>query len=74
MKDAAIPIGHPHHARRLDKVIVYRIDPATRRKVPVGRVLERRRVERGRNALDLLRLAMMMFPSSLENPHQYILR
>ncbi len=58
----------------MDRIIVYRIDHANKRKIPVGKILERRRKERGQNAIQLLRLAMRVFPSSHSDPHQYFIR
>lgn len=40
---------------------VYRVDRETRRKVPVGTVVERRKEERGRNLIGLLQVARRDF-------------
>lgn len=74
MKTVEPPASFLQHVRHMEKVVVYRIDHVNKRKVPVGRVLERRKQERGQNAIQLLRLAMRVFPSSLEDPRQYFLR
>ena len=43
---------------------VYHVDRETRRKVPVGTVVERRKEERGRNLVGLLQVARKDFLSS----------
>jgi hypothetical protein len=40
---------------------VYRVDRETRKKVPVGTVVERRKEERGRNLIGLLQVARQDF-------------
>ena len=40
---------------------VYRVDRETRKKVPVGTVVERRKEERGRNLIGLLQVARKDF-------------
>lgn len=42
---------------------VYRVDPETRTKVPIGTVVERRKEERGGNLVGLLRVARRDFVS-----------
>ena len=43
---------------------VYRVDRETRRKVPVGTVVERRKEERGSNLVGLLQVARKDFDSA----------
>lgn len=74
MKNVENPLSFLQHVCHMEKVVVYRIDHVNKRKVPVGRILERRKKERGQNAIHLLRLAMRVFPSSHRDPHQYFLR
>ena len=48
-------------------VTVYRVDYVKKTKVPIGRVEERRKKDRGGNLLGLLRLARMIYGTGPED-------
>lgn len=50
----------------MNTVTVYRVDYARKIRVPIGKVKERRREERGDNLIGLLRLARKAYASSPE--------
>lgn len=48
---------------------VYRFDYALQERLPVGKLVERRRAERRNNAEDLLRLAQRLYSASALDSH-----
>jgi len=54
----------------MKSLTVYRVDRETRRKVPVGTVVERRKEERGRNLIGLLHVARKNFVSCRDDAFQ----
>ena len=59
-----LPGNSAFRRMQMNTVTVYRIDYVRKSKVPIGKVEERRRMERGDNLLGLLRLARKSFASS----------
>jgi len=53
---------------------VYRVDYSNNKTVKIGKVLDRREVERNNNPADMLRLAQMKYATSSVNSHIFILR
>ena len=53
---------------------VYRVDYLKNKTVKIGKVLDRREVERNNNPADMLRLAQMKYATSSVNSHIFILR
>jgi len=45
----------------MKSVIVYRVNPALKTKIPIGSLIERRQKERGKNFVGLLSLARKTF-------------
>jgi len=53
---------------------VYRVDYLKNKTLKIGKVLDRREVERNNNPADMLRLAQIQYASSSINSHIFILR
>jgi hypothetical protein len=53
---------------------VYRVDYLNNKTVKIGKVLDRREVERNNNPADMLRLAQKKYATSSINSHIFILR
>jgi hypothetical protein len=53
---------------------VYRVEYSKNKTFKIGKVLDRREVERNNNPADMLRLAQIQYPSSSINSHIFILR
>jgi len=53
---------------------VYRVDYSNNKTVKIGKVLDRREVERNNNPADMLRLAQMKYATSSVDSHIFILR
>ncbi|GAB4370690.1 MAG: hypothetical protein Kow00128_17900 [Deltaproteobacteria bacterium] len=51
---------------------VYRVDYVRKTKVPIGRVVERRKTERGDNLIGLLRLARKTFSAGPQEAIQIV--
>lgn len=45
----------------MTSVFVYRLDPKTRERIPLGILMERRKAERGDNEIGMLRMARKEF-------------
>jgi len=53
---------------------VYRVDYLKNKTLKIGKVLDRREVERNNNPADMLRLAQSKYATSSINSHIFILR
>jgi hypothetical protein len=53
---------------------VYRVEYSKNKTLKIGKVLDRREVERNNNLADMLRLAQIQYASSSINSHIFILR
>jgi len=53
---------------------VYRVEYSKNKTLKIGKVLDRREVERNNNPADMLRLAQIQYASSSINSHIFILR
>jgi len=53
---------------------VYRVDYQANKTERIGRVLDRRKVERNNNVGDMLRLAQSLYPHSAIDSHLFIIR
>jgi len=53
---------------------VYRVDYLKNKTLKIGKVLDRREVERNNNSADMLRLAQIKYATSSINSHIFILR
>ena len=53
---------------------VYRVDYLKNKTLKIGKVLDRREVERNNNQADMLRLAQIKYATSSINSHIFILR
>ena len=53
---------------------VYRVEYLKNKTLKIGKVLDRREVERNNNSADMLRLAQIKYATSSINSHIFILR
>lgn len=58
----------------MDAYSVYRVNYLANKTERIGRLLERRRVERNNNAVDMLRLAQKTYVYSSIHSHLFVIR
>jgi hypothetical protein len=58
----------------LETVFVYRLDERTKAMIPLGILVERRKTERGKNPLGMLKLARKEFAETEEESKRIFIR
>lgn len=58
----------------MNKVVIYRVDGGAKKDIPVGTIVERRKIERGDNLIGLMRVAKKAFASSPDHERRFCIK